>query len=137
MQSYHGSCHCGSIRFEIRADLSRLTRCSCSICSKEGLLGCYVPAERFRLLQGEDELALYQFNTRIARHFFCKHCGIHSFRNPRSNPGSYVVNVRCLDDFDVETAKYDVALFDGRNWEAAQEARLKAESQRIRTPATG
>jgi hypothetical protein len=73
-------------------------------------------------------LILYQFNTKIARHFFCRHCGIHSFRNPRSNPDSYVVNVRCLDDFDVETAKYDVELFDGRNWEAAQEARLKAES---------
>jgi hypothetical protein len=73
-------------------------------------------------------LILYQFNTKIARHFFCRHGGIHSFRNPRSNPDSYVVNVRCLDDFDVETAKYDVELFDGRNWEAAQEARLKAES---------
>ena len=38
---------------------------------------------------------------------------------------AYVANVRCLDDFDLETAEYEVSLFDGRNWEAAQEARLK------------
>lgn len=124
MKNYHGSCHCGAVRFAIRVDLSRLTRCNCSICSKEGLLACYVPPDRFRLLQGEDELTLYQFNKKIANHFFCRRCGIHAFRNPRSYPDAYVVNVRCLDDFDLETATYDVDLFDGRNWEAAQKARL-------------
>jgi hypothetical protein len=82
------------------------------------------------LLQGQGELTLYQFNTKVAKHFFCKRCGIHAFRNPRSNPDAYAVNVRCLDDFDLETAKYEVRLFDGRNWEAAQEARLKAAAQR-------
>jgi hypothetical protein len=91
------------VRFTIQADLSQLTRCTCSICSKEGLLGCYVPREYFKLLQGEDELSLYQFNKKVAKHY-----------------------VRCLDDFDLETAKYEVKLFDGRNWEAAQEARLAA-----------
>src|SRR5262245_35592081 len=130
MQTYHGSCHCGAVRFTIQADLSRLTRCTCSICSKEGLLGCYVPQERFQLLQGQGELTLYQFNTNVAKHFFCKRCGIHAFRNPRSNPDAYAVNARCLDDFDLETAKYEVLLFDGRNWEAAQEARLKAAARR-------
>jgi hypothetical protein len=82
------------------------------------------------LLQGQDELALYQFNTKVAKHFFCKRCGIHAFRNPRSNPDAYAVNVRCLDDFDLETAKYELLLFDGRNWEVAQDARLKAAAQR-------
>ena len=130
MQTYHGSCHCGSVRFTIQADLSQLTRCTCSMCSKEGLLGCYVPPERFQLLQGEDELTLYQFNKKIAKHYFCRHCGIHAFRNPRSNPNAYGVNVRCLDDFDLETAKYELKLFDGRNWKAAQEARLNASSGR-------
>ena|SRR5687768_3544219 len=126
MQTYHGSCHCGSVRFAIEADLSRLTRCTCSMCSKVGLLGCYVAAEHFRLLQGENDLALYQFNKKIARHLFCRHCGIHAFRRPRSNPAAYAVNVRCLDDFDLDTASYEVSVFDGRNWEAAQEARLNA-----------
>ena len=100
------------------------------MCSKEGLLGCYVLPEQFHLLQGEGDLALYQFNKKIAKHFFCRHCGIHPFFNPRSNPNAYAVNVRCLDDFDLETEKYEIKLFDGRNWEAAQEARLRANAQR-------
>jgi len=129
MKTYSGTCHCGAVRFSIEADLSQLTRCNCSVCTKEGNLSAYVPKERFRLLAGQEALTLYQFNKKIAKHFFCRHCGIRTFRNPRSYPDNYVVNVRCLDDFDLETAKYEVVLFDGRNWEAAQEARLKAQKK--------
>jgi hypothetical protein len=99
------------------------------MCTKEGLLGCYVPPERFQLLAGEDALVLYRFNTKTAKHFFCGTCGIHAFRNPRSNPSAYAVNVRCLDDFDLDTASYEVKLFDGRNWEAAQESRLRDQAR--------
>jgi hypothetical protein len=129
METYRGSCHCGSVRFTIRADLSQLVRCTCSMCTKKGLLGCYVASENFQLLQGEEQLTRYQFNKKIAKHFFCRHCGIHAFSNPRSNPDAYAVNVRCLDDFDLETANYEVKVFDRRNWEAAQEARLKASAK--------
>lgn len=124
-KAYNGSCHCGQVRFRITADLSELIRCTCSMCTKKGMLGCYVATEHFTLLQGERELALYQFNKRIAKHWFCRHCGIHAFQNPRSNPDAFAVNVRCLDEFDLDTASYEVKLFDGRNWEAAQEARLR------------
>ena len=130
MQTYHGSCHCGQVRFRVQADLSEVTRCTCSMCRRKGLLGCYVPREHLQLLTGEEDLRLYQFNKKIAKHFFCKQCGIHPFHNPRSKPDAWVVNVRCLDDFDLETAKYEIKLFDGRNWEAAQEARLRASAQR-------
>jgi hypothetical protein len=95
------------------------------MCTKKGMLGCYVAAERFELVQGESELTLYQFNTRVAKHFFCRRCGIHAFMNPRSNPNAFAVNVRCLDDFDLDVDNYQARLFDGRNWEAAQEARLR------------
>ena len=125
MQTYQGSCHCGSVRFEFQLDLTQLSQCNCSMCSKKGLLACYVPPDNFRLLQGESDLTLYQFNKKIAKHFFCKQCGIHTFGNPRSNPTSYLVNARCLDDFDLETTEYEVKPFDGRNWEVAYQARLK------------
>jgi hypothetical protein len=127
VKTYHGSCHCGQVRFRIQADLSQLTRCTCSICRKKGMLGCYVTPEHFELIQGEENLALYQFNKKIAKHFFCRSCGIHAFQRPRSNPSAYAVNVRCLDDFDLDTASYQVKLFDGREWEAAHEARLRAQ----------
>jgi hypothetical protein len=112
MQTYRGTCHCGAVQFAIQADLE-----------------WYLPTERFQLLKGGDHLVLYQFNKKIAKHYFCRHCGIHVFRHPRSYPDAFVANVRCLDDFDLETAKYEVSLFDGRNWEAAQEARLKKEGR--------
>lgn len=126
MKTYHGSCHCGSVKFEVDADLSEVTRCTCSMCSKKGGLFCYVPPDQFRQLQGEDSLEVYRFNTKVAEHIFCKHCGIHAFGHPRSNPEIYLVNVRCLDDFDLETEEYEVKLFDGRDWEAAFKARLES-----------
>lgn len=82
-----------------------------------------VTAGQFRLLQGKDEVALYQFNTKLAEHYFCKHCGIHLFGHPRSAPELYLNNVRCLDDFDLETETCEINLFNGKNWEAAVAAR--------------
>ena len=126
MKTYHGSCHCGAVKFEVDTELSQVERCNCSICSKKGALFVRVPPAQFRLLQGEDELMPYQFNTKLARHLFCKRCGIHSFSNPRSAPELILINVRCLDDFDVETEHYEVNVFDGRNWEASFKARQEA-----------
>ncbi len=120
MHTYHGSCHCGAVRFEIDTDgIDTVTECNCSICHKKGALFHRVPAECFRLLAGEGELVLYQFNKRIARHFFCRQCGIYAFHRPRSAPDSYQVNVRCLDDYDLAAAAPEIVRFDGRNWEAS------------------
>ncbi|MBW9139957.1 hypothetical protein JNB70_24930, partial [Rhizobium pusense] len=41
--------------------------------------------DRLTITQGEDALTLYQFNTRVARHFFCKHCGIYPFHQTRKD----------------------------------------------------
>jgi hypothetical protein len=118
-RTYHGSCHCGRVRFEIDAEITRVTRCNCSVCAKKGGLLLRVPPERFRLLVGEDALATYQFNTKVARHLFCSTCGMHPFSWPRAAPDQYTINVRCLDDYDVALESPEVALFDGRDWERA------------------
>ena len=108
-----GGCHCGRVRFEIRPP-ARALACNCSICAKKGFLGLIVEAEDFRLLRGEDALQTYQFNTGVAQHRFCGTCGIHPFSRPRSHPGAYDVNARCLDD---GCADIPVDTFDGQNWE--------------------
>ena len=92
------------------------TECNCSICSKSGFLHLIVPKSRFKLLQGAESLSLYQFNTGVAQHLFCKICGIKSFYVPRSNPDGYSINARCLDPGTIE--KVNVTPFDGQNWEA-------------------
>ncbi len=128
MQTYHGSCHCGAVKFEVDADLSRLGDCNCSMCSKKGSVHHRVPEERFRLISGADVLKAYQFNKKIATHFFCQNCGIHTYSHPRTAPNMYNVNIRSLDDFDLQSAEYKLSHFDGQNWETAFAAQQKARS---------
>jgi hypothetical protein len=102
LQTYEGGCHCGRVRFRIRVDLEQSTvgECNCSICTKKGILHIGVTPGQFELLSGRDDLATYRFNTGVAQHTFCRHCGIHAFYVPRSDPENFSVNARCLDDFD-------------------------------------
>jgi len=105
------------VRYEVTADLTRVTECNCSICTQKAYLHLIVPRDRFRLLAGEAELASYRFGTMTARHLFCRHCGVASFYVPRSHPDRIDVNVRCLDGVDLVTLA--PRPFDGRHWEAS------------------
>lgn len=122
MQTYHGSCHCGAVRFEadVEGGIHKVVRCNCTICRKKGALMLRVHADRFRLLAGEEALTLYQFNRKIAKHYFCGACGMHAFHRPRAAPEYYTVNVNCLDDFDLDAEKPEFFQFDGQNFEAAE-----------------
>lgn len=112
---YHGGCHCGAIRFEIEApERIKCNECNCSICAKSGFLHLILPKTKFKLLKGEAFLTTYTFNTGVAKHMFCKVCGMKPFYIPRSNPDGYDVNVRCLEP---QPQKLAVESFDGRNWE--------------------
>ena len=119
MKTYKGSCHCGRVQFEVVTDLDKAVECNCSICTKKGVLHHRVAPEQFKLVSGSDALTLYQFDSKIAKHWFCKYCGIHPFSNPRAAPAMYSINVRCLDDLDLEKANLKIKQFDGRNWEEA------------------
>ena len=111
---YEGGCHCGAVRFRVRIENRKALECNCSMCSKKGFVNLIAAPEDFVLLAGEQSLSTYRFNTRTAEHRFCKVCGIHPFSRPRSHPGSYDVNARCLDaGFDF----LEITPFDGQNWE--------------------
>ena len=93
-----GGCHCGRVRFEVRLPQPLVVLdCNCSICTMVPYQHLIVPPERFELEQGEDDLHTYTFNTGVARHYFCKHCGVKSFYRPRSHPEDISVNALCLD----------------------------------------
>ena len=114
--THRGGCHCGRVRFEVDAPAELEVRlCNCSICSMTAYLHLIVPAGRFRLLQGDENLATYTFNTGVAQHRFCTHCGIKSFYIPRSNPDGISVNVRCLEPETIASVR--ITDFDGQNWE--------------------
>lgn len=117
LRTYSGACHCGRVRFRVTADLSSATICNCSMCTKKGFVHAIVEPSQFELVAGAAELSSYRFNTGISEHKFCKHCGIHPFYTPRSDPDKVDVNVRCLDG--VELDALEIRRFDGRNWEDA------------------
>jgi hypothetical protein len=124
VKSYEGGCHCGRVRFRVTGELSGVTECNCSICTKKGYLHLIVPRDRFELLSGEGELTTYRFNTGVAQHLFCRTCGIHGFYVPRSDPDKIDVNVRCLDAGAVDLATLRVEQFDGRHWEESMRGAL-------------
>src|SRR5215204_4128830 len=96
--THRGNCHCRAVVFEVDAPASLVVQeCNCSICSMNGYWHLIVPASRLRLLQGREALVEYTFNTGVARHLFCRTCGIKSFYVPRSNPNGFSINARCLD----------------------------------------
>ena len=94
---YRGSCHCQAITFEVEApEEVEVERCNCSICTKSGYLHLIVPLSKFKLLSGQEQITTYRFNSGIAKHTFCKICGIKPFYTPRSNPDGMDINVNCL-----------------------------------------
>lgn len=121
LKTYRGSCHCGAVRFEADFDLSRGTgKCNCSVCWKIRLWTVKVRPEAFHLMAGDDELIDYQFNSGVAHHLFCRHCGVRPFEwvdVPNMTGAKYYnINIACLDDLDIEELMVaPLTYFDGRN----------------------
>ena len=119
LATYHGSCHCGAVRFEAGIDLSQGTiRCNCTLCTKQRNWAAIVPADTFRLLQGEAALTEYRCNTQTEQHFFCATCGVRTFHKGLSSRwGAYVaVGVNCLDDVTPDQlASVPITWLEGRS----------------------
>lgn len=124
MSEHKGSCHCGKVTFAFEGPIDSVVECNCSICRRKGAI--WQAAINFQILSGEDRLTLYQFGTRTARHYFCKHCGVSTFSNPRIAPDRWVVNLRCVDGIDFSALA--IQPFDGQNWERAAQQFIKARA---------
>jgi hypothetical protein len=113
-QTYHGSCHCGAVAYEVTLALDHLVTCNCSICRRQGTILGFAPAENFTLLKGAENLSDYQFASGNIHHEFCKTCGVKSFSRGVGADGVEMraINVRCLDGVDIDSLlpqKYDGA----------------------------
>ena len=95
----NGTCHCGSVRFRVKLSdgLHSARRCTCSYCRMRGAVAVSAELDGLEILAGEDMLTLYQFNTGVAKHYFCSKCGIYTFHQRRSNPRQFGVNAACLE----------------------------------------
>lgn len=119
-----GACHCGTVRFRVKLTdgFKTIRRCNCSYCRMRGAVAVSADAGDISFQAGEDALTLYQFNTRVAEHYFCSKCGIYTHHQRRSNPSQIGVNVACLagvSPFDFE----EIPVIDGINHPTDQGAK--------------
>ncbi len=114
-KTYTGGCHCGAVRYRVTLALGEAITCNCSICSKTGTMLAFAPESRFELTSGADALADYQFGKKTIHHLFCSRCGIRAFSRGAMPDGTPVaaVNVRCLDEIDLDAVR--LRKFDGRS----------------------
>lgn len=111
---YHGSCHCGAVKFSfLSPKIQAGLQCNCSICAKKnGVMSAntFSPIELKQEIVG-DSLATYEFGSGVAKHHFCRHCGIYPFHQTMRQPGFYRVNLNCVEGLD--TNELTLSLFDG------------------------
>ena len=93
-----GRCHCGKIVFStpVQLDFAAARRCDCSLCRRRWAVMVCCPLDQ----KGAASLTPYQWNTAIAKHYFCKICGIYTHHVRRSDPSVYGVNIGCFDDIN-------------------------------------
>ena len=100
VESRHkATCHCGSIVLELELPngVEDPRRCNCSICRRRGAICASVPLAGLKVVQGQEFLTLYTFNTRTAKHYFCRVCGTYTHHQRRSDPHVFAYNVGCLE----------------------------------------
>ena len=97
---YNLQCHCGAVQLEVETDLSNIKQCNCSICKRKNAKMNILPKESIISIHGEENLSLYQFGTNIAKHYFCKKCGIYTHHFRKSDPNGIGINIGCIDKID-------------------------------------
>ena len=105
---YKVSCHCGSIQLNVETDLSIIIQCNCSMCKRKNAKMNILPKEAIQSIQGEENLSLYQFGTNVAKHYFCKKCGIYTHHHRKSDPNGIGINIGCIDEVDSFSIDSDV-----------------------------
>eukprot|EP01135_Chromosphaera_perkinsii_P002865 Nk52_evm20s229 gene=Nk52_evmTU20s229 len=133
--TYKGRCHCRRVQFEVIAPrILECIDCNCSICEMKRNVHFIVPGNKMRMLQGEDVLTTYTFNTHTAKHKFCKFCGVQAFYIPRSNPDGYAITLYCVDYKKAD--KVNIIEFDGGSTATSWEDNIVSSGIQTRSKET-
>ena len=117
MTNYHGSCHCGRVRFRFRCEeITTGVRCNCSLCVRRAavLSSRYIPAGDFTPHADARDLEVYLWNERVLNNYRCKGCGIFVYiGDGADNQDGYRVNLGCVEGLD--TLALDIRIIDGQS----------------------
>lgn len=128
----HVSCHCKATRIELPHPPTSAKECNCTFCAKAGAVWGYYAPDEVKIVSAEHDL-IYSASDQINQHHFCGRCGGNTHgdspdwasiynmdgtlkegaKGPMPKTRIFAVNMRMVDDFDVETL--DVEKVDGRN----------------------
>ncbi|HEX4052359.1 MAG TPA: GFA family protein [Steroidobacteraceae bacterium] len=102
LRKHRASCHCRGVVLELDLPdgIVDARRCNCSMCRRKGALMGAVSCDGLHVVQGQELLTVYRFNTKTAEHYFCSRCGIYTHHRRRSKPNQYGYNVGCLEGVD-------------------------------------
>ncbi|GGL59881.1 GFA family protein [Wenxinia marina] len=125
-RTYHGTCHCGRVAFELRMDplATQLRKCNCSYCMKAGYKKALMPFDTLTITRGAASLGTYHADPSAwppgtIDHYFCPSCGVQTFsRGELDEMGGefWAVNLACLDDLPAASlGAMEVVYEDGRN----------------------
>ena len=114
MQTYKGSCHCGSVTFTFTGpEIDKGLKCNCSMCIRKGapMTAFTIAPEEMKIEAKEGKLSLYRFGSKVAEHYFCSKCGIYTFNGTLRKPGHFRANLACLEG--VNPLDLPTNVFDG------------------------
>ena len=114
-KTYHGSCHCGGVRYECVLDLDEgLCKCNCSFCRRTRMLKTFSTREDFRLHSGENDLLTYRaadssWPEGDVDHYFCRNCGVRPFS--RGYHETFMGHFYCINagTLDISEEELDAA----------------------------
>ncbi|MCH8863405.1 MAG: GFA family protein [Proteobacteria bacterium] len=113
-----GSCHCGSVTFELSEPPEWLTICNCSLCRRVGALWAHVDTACATVTHDEDATFTYvQGEKRVALHT-CKTCGCTTHWTSLMAEAETRVGINCRLAEPDDIAALRVRHFDGADkWE--------------------
>lgn len=110
---FSGSCHCGSVHFQISKAPKWLTDCNCSLCRRLSPLWAHIDIDSVTISAAENATIAYVHGDKTLAVHSCRICGstTHWENLVDKKSGQMAVNFRMCATFDIE--KFQIRKFDG------------------------
>lgn len=109
-----GSCHCGQLRWQFKAEPVDATACNCTVCRRYGVLWAY--GHEGEEIETSGETIAYAWGEKVIAFHFCPTCGgVGYWRSNllrKTGQRRIAVNLRLADDPQA-VAEIPVTRFDG------------------------